>query len=433
MKLPSLSPSLTQSTYQAASSSLQGKAEQPQFSGLKVRAPLAADTVRFGATHKHKDLDTNEIIWAPDNLEVKNSRRIGGLNAGGKITAKEVSVGGDVNAQKDLEYLGSESGGILKSAEGNIKATNSAKIGGIHALKGNIDTYEVAVQGDVMADQGDVKFISSDTDGHIHAGRNAKVERSKNINGIHAVNNIATRDILAKRNVVSDQGDIFFLDSDVWGKLQTLKGKIHVDDSDLVGGIDAAKTVFVKDSKEVRNPIEAGGDVTLRGKKTVVNDIIIHSGKSEAPNKVDIGDGVTVRGNIIFDNGNGTVLLGKDSKFLGETNGEIQSAKKNQEKQGGGLFSQKTGNGSTSTLLYPLGNGSTYTVTAPPVYGHDNSSTETITGPSSGHPLLHRRHHSTTSLATIATVATLPAYGDEAKSKRINPDTGLPEDEHEPR
>lgn len=409
----------------------------PQPSDVKARRPLTKDTVMFAGTTKHKDLYTTDIISTPDgqDLKVKRSNLIGGLNSGGKIWADDVAVSGAVDAKGDIEYRSSDAGSIITSREGNIFADHSDRIGGLRAHKGNIKTYELAVQGDVFADQGNVKFISSDTDGQIHAGGTAKVEQSKNINGIHAGGKITTRDILAKKDVVSDNGDIDFIDSDVKGTLKTSSGDIKVDDSDSIGGIDSAGTVFVKDAKDVKRTIHSGGDVTLRSNKTqtLVHDIEVHSGKSEASNLVDIGAGVTVDGNINFENGLGTVVLAKGARLLGETNGDIQSEEKNKEKDG----SEKQGfyklggkgskTGSSSTIKgYPT-NDSTLTLTQPPGYyaagGHANRSSDTVNTMNTLHDVQRRNPRNRRgSNETIDTI--MPTYGDNGNTWEMNPETG---------
>lgn len=449
MKLYSTTSKVPVSRLQEASQHQQASALQsPMFNGIKAPARLSHDQVTFSGTKKYYDLATREIISTPhDDLQVRDSALIGGLNSGHKIYASEVNVTGDVIAQGDITYTGSEAQGLLKSWFGSIDTDHAEHLGGLHAPMGNIKANEVAVHGGkVVADQGNVEFFGSEIygDGEIRAGGNVNVTKSAHINAIQAGGDIDTYEITAKKDVVSERGNIDFMHySDALGKLQTLAGKIHVKDGDVINSIDSASTVHIEGINELRGAIEAGDNVTLRTgsdrkKKMEVNDVIVHSGKSEEPNTVDIGPGVTVKGNIMFDNGNGTVLLREGAKFDGKTNGEIQSDKKNKENEKSslfGIFGRKNGSSSSSsnsTQFYPSGvHGSSVTLTSPPnyppsMYQQDNGSGATIRG--TGHPLRHR-----TSTGTIATIATLPVYGDESKSTRLNPDTGKPEDDQDQR
>ncbi|MCE3235429.1 MAG: hypothetical protein K0Q50_1609 [Vampirovibrio sp.] len=446
MQLYSTASNISAPSMQKAGQRQQANAKQSLlFNGIKAPAQIRHDEARFSGKQKYKDLNTSASISAPEDLYVRDSEQIGGLEAGGKIVASEVAVKGDVIAKGDINYQGSNARGIVKSWLGNIYTDYSEGLGGLHAPQGNIKAKEVAIRGgSVVADKGTVEFIGSDIygDGEIKAGDTATVTRSANINGIHAGNDIVAYDIAAKNDVISDQGSINFKESDAWRKLQALQGKIQVENADLIGSIDSAQTVDIKGLKEIQGPIEAGDDVTLRNsskyKRTVVKDVLVHSGKSEQPNLVDIGPDVTVEGDIHFDNGQGTVLLREGSSFEGKTNGEIESDKKGKDfaKRGllGGLFNRSGAGSSKAPALYPAGqNGSQSTLSQPPAYDddkkpmylQDNSSNRTITGT---HPPL-RNSSSFSSIATFATTMTLPAYGDNSKSKPANPETGLPEED----
>jgi len=203
-----------------------------------------------------------------------------------------------------------------------LDVAESSKIGGILAGQ---DAWlsDVTVNGNVTAENGEIESVKSDVNGTLQAAKDIKVSQSSNIHGIHAGGFVDTDDVLVKGDVVSENGDIKLINSDVKGQLKALNGEVEVDDSDEIGGIQAASHVYLNDAQNVKGPIIAGGDVTLAGNTTVHDIVIPHSQNGETPS-VHVGKGATVKGNIKFEDGNGKVFVEKGANLQGKTIGGQQ-------------------------------------------------------------------------------------------------------------
>lgn len=262
---------------------------EPTMAHPQTAGAQGQDSVRFSGvapalnnTMELNGISDNRTLFFPGTIDVTESANIGSISAGLNAFLQEVNVNGNVTAQKgEIQAYGSDIHGVLK-APGDIEVTHTDTLKGIHA-GGFVDTDDVLVNGDVVSDNKEIKFINSAATGKL----------------------IAPKDEILVKNE----------------KSEATRG---------VGGIESGSHVTVINGGNVGN-IVSGGDVHLEG-DTATKDIIVHSKPGETP-EVNIGSGVTVKGNIKFENGNGIVNYEKGAKLLGKTIGGQQTEIEKLEKR----------------------------------------------------------------------------------------------------
>lgn len=251
-------------------------------------APSAAakDAVLFGTHHTQElhSIDDNRTLNFPGTLDLFDSGRIGDVTAGQNVWLNEVTAYGNITAQHgEIQSIASNIHGILKAPR-DIEATKTDTLKGIEA-GGYVDTDDIHVKGDVISENADINFIKS----------------------------AATGKLIAPKGEVWVEND----------KSEEVRG---------VGGIEAGKRVTAVDAGHIKGKIIAGGQVNLAGDTTAHGDIVVHGSPDTIPT-VNIGKGVTVKGNIKFENGNGQVNYEKGAKLLGKTINGQQSEFERLEKR----------------------------------------------------------------------------------------------------
>ncbi|SCA58709.1 hypothetical protein AB751O23_AL_00090 [Chlamydiales bacterium SCGC AB-751-O23] len=106
------------------------------------------------------------------------------------------------------------------------------------------------------------------------------------------------------------------------GKIFNLQveGILEIEDSIVEGDVNIVGELEAENTQFMKTLIFIGEELEL--KKTQAQDIILKKpNESKLTQRVRVREGSVVQGNIIFESGDGEVILDNDSRFLGNVQG----------------------------------------------------------------------------------------------------------------